>query len=94
MPFLLFICCQFNSQTPPPPVSEHKMVWDKFFIPYTSYMTLERLYNICGVYPLPTYNTSEIILIRANLGYSNEQTRVVSRKSLYLGVYNTISATK
>ena len=50
--------------------------------------------NICGVYPLPTYNTSEIILIRANLGYSNEQTRVVSRKSLYLGVYNTISVTK
>lgn len=40
MPFLLFICCQFNSQTPSPPVSECKMVQDKFFVPYTSYMTL------------------------------------------------------
>lgn len=40
MPFLLFICCQLNPQTPLPPVSECKMVWDKFFVPYTSYMTL------------------------------------------------------
>ena len=52
-----------------------------------SHVLLKRDYiiNIWGVYPLPIYNTSEIILIRANLGYSNEQTRVVSRNSLYLG---------
>lgn len=40
-----------------------------------SHVLLKRDYiiNICGVYPLPTYNISEIILIRANLGYSNEK---------------------